>query len=497
MSLTRNISANFGGSLWTGLMALVFIPLYIRFMGIEAYGLVGFFLTIQSVLSLLDAGLSITLNREFARLSIGEGSVPQMRKLLRTFETIYWTVAVAAGAIIMLFARWIAVRWVDPDKLLISDVQQAIMIMGFAFTVQWPLALYSGGLQGLQKQVRLNAVNASMATVRGVGAVLILWLVSPTVQAFFLWQVTAGLLHTGALAIALWRSLGGTAHAEFNRALFRSVWHFAAGMTAISALSAVLTQIDKIVVSGALSLEAFGYYVFAGTVAGSLYRIVTPIYMAIFPRFSQLVARDAVHELAVLYHKSAQALSVIIIPAALFVALFSHEVLLLWTRDPATAAKTHGILSVLILGTAVNGLLSIPYATLIAYGWTRVVVIMNIVAVIVLIPGVFHLATRFGPRGAASAWLGYNLAISIVLPTFLHTRFLRGELARWYLRDVGAPLLVAASIGIICRYLVPSGDSGIVSLVLRLAPVAFLMQIAATLMVPDIRRRLRGVWSPA
>ncbi|HEX2120924.1 MAG TPA: oligosaccharide flippase family protein, partial [Thermoanaerobaculia bacterium] len=150
MSLTRNISANFGGNLWAGVMALVFIPLYIRFMGIEAYGLVGFFLTMQSVFSLLDAGLAVTLNREFARLSIAEQSVPHMRKLLRTFETIYWSVAVAGGAIIMLLARWIAVRWVEPERLPISDVQQAIMIMGFAFTVQWPLALYSGGMQGLQ-----------------------------------------------------------------------------------------------------------------------------------------------------------------------------------------------------------------------------------------------------------------------------------------------------------------------------------------------------------
>ncbi|HEX2122061.1 MAG TPA: oligosaccharide flippase family protein, partial [Thermoanaerobaculia bacterium] len=351
-------------------------------------------------------------------------------------------------------------------------------------------------MQGLQKQVSLNAVNAAMATVRGLGAVLVLWLVAPTVQAFFVWQVTAGLLHTVVLAVALWRSLGGTASAEFSRTLLRSVWHFAAGMTAISVLSSILTQIDKIVVSGALSLEAFGYYAFAGTVAASLYRVITPIFTAIFPRFSQLAARGAVQELAALYHKSAQALTVVIAPAAIFIALFSSELLLLWTRDPSTVAKTHGILSVLILGTAVNGLLSIPYATLLAYGSTRVVVIMNVIAVLILIPGVFHLATRFGPRGAASAWLGYNLAIAVVLPLFLHTRLLRGELARWYLHDIGTPLLVAAAIGAVCRYLVPTGSGDVVSLLVRLTPIALLMQFGATIVVPDVRRRLR-VWSPA
>src|SRR5689334_22317182 len=100
-SLKKNIAANFAGSVWTGVVSLVFIPLYLRFMGVEGYGLVGFFMTLQAVLALLDAGLATTLNREFARLSSTDDSAPAMRRLLRTFETIYWGVAVGAGVLVM------------------------------------------------------------------------------------------------------------------------------------------------------------------------------------------------------------------------------------------------------------------------------------------------------------------------------------------------------------------------------------------------------------
>jgi len=42
--------ANFAGTGWAALMQIVCIPLYIKFMGIEAYGLIGFYLVLQAML---------------------------------------------------------------------------------------------------------------------------------------------------------------------------------------------------------------------------------------------------------------------------------------------------------------------------------------------------------------------------------------------------------------------------------------------------------------
>ena len=71
--LKKNIAANFSGSIWQSLMSLAFVPLYIKFMGIESYGLIGIFATLQAMFVLLDMGLSATLNREMARLSVLPG----------------------------------------------------------------------------------------------------------------------------------------------------------------------------------------------------------------------------------------------------------------------------------------------------------------------------------------------------------------------------------------------------------------------------------------
>ena len=63
--IKQNIIANFGGKAWQALMSLAFVPLYIKFMGIESYGLVGIFTSLLALFGLLDMGLSTTLNRSW------------------------------------------------------------------------------------------------------------------------------------------------------------------------------------------------------------------------------------------------------------------------------------------------------------------------------------------------------------------------------------------------------------------------------------------------
>ncbi len=487
--VTRNVIANVAGNVWTGLMGLVFIPLYIHFMGIEAYGLVGFFLTLQAVFSLLDLGLSTTLNREFARMSGQEGRLGEMRNLLRTLEVGYWAIGIVNGAAIAALSHVIAFRWVQADALPGATVQRAIMVMGLVVAAQWPLALYSGGLMGLQKQVALNGLNALAATARGVGTVLILWLVSPTIVAFFLWQVFVSFAHTICVAVLLWRQIGGKENAAFQPALLRSIRRFAAGMLGISALSVVLTQMDKLILSRLLTLEAFGYYSLAAVVAASLYRLTSPIFTALFPRFSQLAARDEV-ALVSSYHRACQTMTALIMPVAVFIAFFSFELLHLWTRNEAASRVAGPILTLLILGTAVNGLVNLPYALQLAYGWTRLSLIANAVSVALLGPALFFATWRYGAVGAGAVWCFYNVAYAAVVVRIMHRRILPGEQWRWYVQDVGLPVLAAAGAAALMRALVTT--SSVPMLVVQLVLAGAFVQLVTCAAVPDIRRMIFG-----
>jgi O-antigen/teichoic acid export membrane protein len=442
--LKRNIVANFSGNVWTGIMSLIFVPLYIHFMGIEAYGLVGIFVTLSAIFGLLDMGLSNTLNREMARLAVQEGKAQEMRDLVRTLEIPYWVVGLLIGLIVIVLSPLIAYRWVNAESLLPKTVQTAIMIIGLVVTFQWPLSFYSGGLMGLERQVLLNCINVVIATFRGLGAVVILWLVSPTVVAFFSWQLIVSIIHTGLIVFFLWKSLPEAAETpRFHSELLSNIWRFAAGITGITLMSTILMQLDKVILSRMLNLKMFGYYALASAVAMTLYRFIAPIYSATYPRFTNLVALGATEEITRLYHRSTQLVSVLVVPAAVVVALFSKEILLLWTKSPLTVEHTHLLVSILVIGTAINGPLNIPYALQLATGWTRLAFIVSLVSVIGAVPLMISLTKWYGAVGAASVWVILNVSELVFLVSIMHRRLLPHEKWRWYFQDVGLPFGVA------------------------------------------------------
>jgi O-antigen/teichoic acid export membrane protein len=456
--LKSNIIANFLGRGWTAIMGLAFVPLYIKFMGIEAYGLVGFSVTIQSLSSLLDMGLSSTLNRELAILSAQEGKQQESRDLVRTLEIIYWGATIVICSVVVAISPWLAESWIQSQQLSVDSVRIAIALMGVVIACQFPSSLYAGGLLGLQRQVLLNSITVTMATLRGIGMILILWLVSPTIQAFFIWQAFVSLLQTLIIAAYLWRSLPKTqSRSRFRQDLWLGIWRFAAGMTGISLVSLILMQTDKIILSKMLTLEDFGYYNLAGTVASGVTIVIAPIFTSVFPRFSELVSQGEEKKLADLYHKSCQLLGVLVLPICVTLSLFAQDILLLWTGNPVIAEKAHLIVTLLTIGTSLNGLMNVPYALQLAYGWTKLALYINIVAIAMLIPSLFWLTSKYGSIGAASVWAILNSSYILIGIRFMHLRLLKGELNRWYCQDILRPLFGALLSGGIMLLIFKSG----------------------------------------
>jgi O-antigen/teichoic acid export membrane protein len=456
--IKKNISANLFGNTWQVVMGLLFIPFYIKFLGVEAYGLIGIFAALQVLSGILDVGLSGTMNREMARRSVLPGNQQEVRNLVRSMEVIYWCMAIFIGILIIALSPFIAHHWVKIGQLSPHTIEQTILIMGLVLTLQCPSSFYTGGLMGLQRQILLNVINASVTTLRGAGAVLILWLISPTIQAFFLWQIFISALHTFLLALSLWLSLPpGHNRPIFEKRLLQGVSRFAAGMGAITIMSIILTQLDKIILSKMLSLEMFGYYTLAGIIAMSPLRFSWPLFSAIYPRFTQLASLNDQQQLKELYHKGCQFMAVLILPFAIVVAFFSYEIILLWTQSQITAEKTHLLVSILICGTALNALMLLPRAIQLAFGWTKLLFFKNLLAVIVLIPLIIYMTTHYGAIGATTVWLVLNIGAVLFEIPIMHRRLLPEEKRQWYWQDVLIPLGTAFLIACLGKLLM--GDT--------------------------------------
>lgn len=431
-------------------MGLAFIPLYIKYLGIEAYGLIGLFALLQAWLSLLDMGMTPTLGREMARFTGGSHSEQLIRDLLRSIEAVAFCIVFIIAAGTALGADWIANHWLQSEALPNEVVAQAVSVMGLVIAIRFAEGVYRSAIVGLQRQVLFNIVNSVMATFRWGGAVGVLIWVSATIEAFFIWQGLVSLLTLVILAVVTYRSLPKMERmARFSMDALLGIWRFAGGMLGITFLALLLTQVDKVLLSKLLSLSEFGYYTLAATVAGALFMFISPITQAVYPRLCELHARGDSTALAETYHKGAQLVSVLAGSAAIVMIIFSETFLRLWTQDYELAEKVAPLLSLLMLGNLLNGMVHMPYQAQLAYGWTGLGVKVNIVAVLVIVPAILWVTPRYGAEGAAWAWVSLNAGYVLIAIHLMYRRILQSEKWRWYMQDLIAPLgaaVVAAAV---------------------------------------------------
>ncbi len=491
MSFKRNLVANYLGQGWSGIVGLVFVPIYIRYLGMEAYGLIGFFAMLQAAFALLDMGMAPTLNREMARFTAGAHSPQSIRDLLRSLELICLGVALFAACIVWECADVLAVHWLQAEKLPIVTMSQALSLMGVMASLRLVEGLYRGALLGLQKQVMFNGLNAILATVRAVGALGVLAWITPSIEAYFLWQAFISLVTVAVLALMTHCSLPVAVQSpRFSRVALADIGAFAGGMLGIALLSLLLTQVDKLLLSRLLTLEAFGHYALAATAASVLHLLIVPITQGIYPQLVEWHAGSDAGELATLYHQGAQLVTVATVPLALLIACFAEGVLLFWSGDVVLARDVAPILSLLVLGTLLNGLMHMPYHLQLAHGWTTLTLRTNLVAVALVVPVLMWIAPRQGAVGAAWVWLALNAGYVLIAVHFMHQRLLPGEKWRWYGADILLPGTGISAVMLLAYFLRPGMAAGRFAWLVFLVVTGTAATLAGALLASQMRARI-------
>ena len=489
MTVSVNIAANMLGRAWTAVIGLICVPLYLHFLSVEAYGLVGVLVTLQSVLAVADLGLSLALNREFARASVADVGPGGMGNTLRTLEIVYWTASLIVGGIVAALAPRIATHWITDTRLPVATLEHAMMAIGAIVALQLPFSLYQAGLLGLQRQVVVNVIVGLASTLRSLGAIAVLWLVSPTIEALLWWQAGVAFVSTSVIAVILWRRLPGSLPARFDMRVLSATWRFSLAVSGNAIVGVFITQADKAWLTKFVSLEQFGFYTLSAVAAGFMSTLAIPINMAIFPRFAQLAQLGDSVGLSAVYHKACQLMAVALMPIGVLLVVFPFEMLSLWTGNAHTARSAAVSLVPLAIGWLLNGLVSVGASLQSAVGWPGLMLRTNAIMALVLTPAFAVAIPRFGVLGAAMGWVVANLAYVVCTIPLMHRRYLRGELRTWYLADVMLPFVAAVAVAAVARVsFLP--DLNRVKLFAYLGSTWLLATIAVLAVVPRVRHQL-------
>ena len=495
--MSRQALNTVGNLVGTGLQSLfpaIFAAVYIRMLGDERYGLVGLFSILTVLSTLLDFGLSRTVTREVARCSATPDEASELRSKVLTLFGVTGGLALLFATTVVLGSRLIAGTWLNLQAVTLDEAATSVALLGATLAFQQPRAIWGAVLNGLQKQVRLNAVTTLFAGLRGLAAIAALTLFGADMRVFFGAQLVVGIVELGCFFGMAWSALpSGTETLRWRGDHLRQVWRFAGADGLATVLGMFMMVGDKVLLSAILPLDDFGRYSFVAMYAAILVRATAPFLQAYFPHFVQLAAKGD-EQLGRTYSTLSQILASLVIPAAAMLVFFAPEVITLMAGGPRFVDRFAPVVVLLALGTLINALMRLPHALQLAAGRSTPGMWMNLASVGPYLVAVLLLTPELGVRVPAAAWLVVNAVAFPFMVAVAHRAALPGLALSWTARSILLPSLVAFSLAALLHALAPDEVRWGLTLPWLLCGGALIVATTA-LVAPDSRRAVREAWA--
>jgi len=453
--LRENLVYNVVGQVVALALSVVAVRLIFLRLGGDVVGVVFFVLTLSPLLSTaLDLGLSTTVVREVSRSH--DRDAAYVRRLCRTTSTMCWSLYALGAVLLVLSAPLLVSRWLHVTSLDVDTATMVVRLLGIGALTALPRAFYGSVLRGLQRMRGPNVIDVAMAALQQGGAALLLWrgLGSTPVVA---WMTACFWLATAAYVTVAARHLGPRAVLPgWSPGVLTRIRGFAGSVFAISVLSVVSLQLDKLFVSKLLPVATFGVYSFIASLASRALVVSIAIALAAWPALSALLASGEPGRSRQLYRK-VQDLQCLLAVPTLALPLYVMGLIAGFAFGGAATAALLGPLGLLCLGFCLQSAIRTPITMLIASGSPGVVAGASLLSLAVSAPLGLVATARLGMMGAALSWLLYSLVLSVHVVAHSARRLLYTTPAGWWLttgRTLGAgllcfvpPLVLASRLG--------------------------------------------------
>lgn len=449
------ILSNYLGKIWSLLSVFIFVPVYIKFLGVENYAIIGFYSLILALISFADAGMSSAITREF---SLDKNNLYKL-SILKKIEKIYWLVLTFICILIFLSSGVIAKKWLTSENIIYYDLKNYVILIGIGTCIQMISSIYFGALFGLGKQVKANNFQIIWTTARSVFVVILFIIFKPSLYVFLIWQIFCNIIYVTLLRYSVIKDLniGLTEIKNLTNKIPPEIIKYIGGMTIVAIISAINSQADKLIISYFYSLKTFGYYTMVSTLSQIPVFITMPMASFIFPLLTKFSENKEYYEnFEIVFKKFVFLLYLIIIPVSILFCFFPVEIFSLWiktTFDIDFLSKLPILSCTLILGSLFLAMQFPFYYTLLANSQTKYTVYQGIVQVFFGVPILYFFAKSGDLKYVGLSWFLINFCSFVYLMYICFKYYLRFKSIYFVKKYIITPVLISILIGILGHYL--------------------------------------------
>lgn len=410
--LTVNTAWSFSGQLFPVIVALAAVPLLIKTIGAQRFGILSLGWVLVGYFNVFDFGFGRALTQLVAE-RLGRRQCSDIPAIFWTFVWATLGLGVIAGAALALLSSWLVHDVLNLTPKLRSESLTAFYLLCVAL----PLAISVEGLQGFLAAHQRFDLFAAVRIPTGIAVVL-----GPVAVLPFSHSLAPIFLSLALVRIVTWiASLalcvyvdGSLRHPVAPRAAsLRPLFSFAGWSSVSNLVAPLMAYMDRFLIGALLSATAVAYYAAPYDAITKVAIFPLAITTVLFPAFAASFV-TAPTRTAHLFIKSTQVLYLILLPILATVVTFANEGMHLWLNSRFAAAGTP-VLKLLCVGLLLNGLAQVPFALIQGVGRPDLTAKIHLVELPLYLALLYGLTVRRGIDGAALAWVIRVLADTTVL----------------------------------------------------------------------------------
>ena len=393
--MLRNMGWNLLGQLAPMLAALISIPLLIRHIGDERFGLLAIGWMLIGYFSVFDLGLGRALTQSIAaRRARGE----PVFDIINSALALMFALGSLAGLLLWFGSDYLVYSVLNIAPSLRPEAKTSLLWLAPAM----PLVVVATGLRGVLEALQAFKLSNLVRTPVGVltfVAPLAALPFSHSLVPFFAILSILRLLTLIAFVWACYRTLPGFGSGRVSRQPLPDLLRFGGWMTVTNLISPMMVNMDRLLIGAVLSMSAVSFYSTPHEMILRALVVPSAIAGVCFPVFA---ASDAVASRRVFW-QSIKAVAVCMVLMLLLVWPLAEPVLRWWLGEEYARNSTP-VLRWLALGVAFNGLAYIPYSWVQGIGQSRITAQFHLLELVIYAPLLYACVHWQGIVGVAIAW---------------------------------------------------------------------------------------------
>ncbi|MDN2667521.1 hypothetical protein BCU90_07615 [Vibrio lentus] len=335
MKFKYNVISSYLSKFINTILVLVCAPVYISIIGIESYGIISVYMLIQTLMVVLDAGISSTFTRQVA-LSVDDKNKSELVSIhLKAIFIVFFVICLVISTVSLIFpSGLVSVIFPDNNEIDKSVLYDSASLIGLVVGLRWLSGPLKSIYIGCQYLVRLNTINIVVSITKYVGVIPLLYVSDNALIHYFTFQLFLSLVEFIVLL------LGANKLFPFiNRKLSlnrlkegKRIYTFAVTVALSSWLWIGISQIDKILLTKYLSLKEFAYFTLAATLFNSMYLLITPAAQAILPKLALSYGKN-INSYYKVFDDVVLKVYAFVAPVSIFILLYSNEIIYIWLEN--------------------------------------------------------------------------------------------------------------------------------------------------------------------